>query len=260
MSGFSGFRSVAVTVGILLLVAFSLWFFRVTGEEPVKKAYPVVDKQPVDKPGYGQSSYDVGMNSKSARVDTPMEKEPLVRSQTVRQDDSIDPSTQERRSRPDITKSLFSIFGQASILPPGLSESDIPAEYLNDLDHFKELLTDLGNVDEITEDGTDIQNIYFTSTLPDLARGTPYNQEYFSPYTGRIYAMFDCTSDPLVGKTHLLVKWFSSDTGNLLYEYMPISPGVSWNYIWKELEYWDPGEYKVEIHELPDELNLLASG
>ena len=260
MSGYSRFRFIGVTLGMVILAAFSLWFVMSISEEPVKGERAGTGNQAKDKSEQSIPLSADKLTGTDRAIHLSNTKDHSADSNVADQSYPEELVSSQDRDLHIESRNRNSFIELLSTLPPGLSENDIPPEYLNDPEHFKDLLKDLEDKDDVSEDGSEVQDVYFSSTLPDLARGTPYNQDIFSPYSGRIYALFDCSSEPLAGKTHLLVKWYSSQGGNLLYEYMPISPGVAWNYIWKEMGYWDPGEYKVEVHELPDELEILASG
>jgi len=141
----------------------------------------------------------------------------------------------------------------------GLTNKDIPRskEELNDF---------LGRLEEVstrrdTDDGSgQAKEILFSNLQPDVKTGLPEGNESFLPKSPRIYAVFSSNTDAFQDLDNVLVKWFNP-LGNVdMFQYMKIIPNSNYNYIWRELDNWEPGIYNVELYGIGKEIKILASG
>lgn len=145
-------------------------------------------------------------------------------------------------------------------LPPGMIFDDIPEDYQENIDDFLEQLEEIesGELDE--EENEKADPIYFSTISPDLVSGPSHETGIFSPYSARIYAIFKSTTENLKDKNKVLVKWHISNSQLILHEYVAIIKNSNFNYVWKEMEYWDIGIYNVEVYGIENDVRLLASG
>jgi hypothetical protein len=145
-------------------------------------------------------------------------------------------------------------------LPPGMTFDDIPEGYQDNIDDFLEQLETIesGELDE--EENEKADPIYFSTISPDLVSGPPRETGVFAPYSNRIYAIFKSTTENLKDKNKVLVKWHISNSQLLLHEYVAIIKNSNFNYVWKEMDYWDIGIYNVEVYGIENDVRLLASG
>lgn len=145
-------------------------------------------------------------------------------------------------------------------LPPGMIKEHIPGEYLDNMDWFYARLNEIetGELDENENEEAD--PIFFSTLTPDLQFGLPYLAQTFSPYSIRIFATFESMTENMRNKSDVLVKWHNSNDELILFEYLNIIPNANFNYVWKELDYWNTGIYNVEIYTLKENVKVLASG
>jgi hypothetical protein len=142
----------------------------------------------------------------------------------------------------------------------GLTTRDIPHRSQEDLEEFLEKLEDVCKR-RSTDDGKgQAQEIFFSTLYPELKTVSPGGGEYFSPNSLRIFASFSSNTDLFRDLDRVLVKWFNPGGHGDMIQYMEITPNSNYNYIWRELNYWDPGIYNVEIYRIGQDVTVLASG
>ena len=85
------------------------------------------------------------------------------------------------------------------------------------------------------------------------------NLSVITPETTRIFSFFEL---PNYTRTDVLVKWYYSDTNEILsFKRFPINTESTKHYVWLDNQLgWVTGNYKVEVYSTDESLNLLSSG
>lgn len=145
-------------------------------------------------------------------------------------------------------------------LPLALDTETVFMENSDNQDLFEKRLQEIEE-EGITEEENEIADpIFFSTSMPDMQLGLQHRPESFSPYSTRIFACFASTTENLRDQREVLVKWHKENREILLFQSFSIVTNANFNYIWKEMDYWDVGIYNVEIFNLEDKVKLLASG
>lgn len=172
----------------------------------------------------------------------------------------VDPPGKFRESEKN--KEESSPAGVNRILVAGIPVKDIPHQSKEELEEFLDKLEEVSKRRDTNDGKGQAQEIFFSTFLPDLKTGVPVTSEYFSPSSLRIFASFDSARETFRGLDRVLVKWFNPQGQSDMFQYLPITPNENYNYIWRELNYWEPGIYNVEIYQVAggQDLKILASG
>lgn len=144
----------------------------------------------------------------------------------------------------------------------GIPMRDITLQSKEEIDHFVEKLSELFKRRDTDDGSGQAQEIFFSTLVPDLKTGVSVPIEYFSPASIRIFAVFATDREIFRDLGHVLVKWFNPQGSEDMFQYLPITPNANYNYIWRELPYWEPGIYNVEVYRVSvgQDLKVMASG
>ena len=131
---------------------------------------------------------------------------------------------------------------------------------LKDPDAFLERLNEVKTTNIKEEEQEQAAAVHFSTIHPGIQVAYDEYKSTLPPESIRVYAIFEFHHPPEKGKDSVLVKWHNSNKDILMFEYVRIDPNSKVNYIWKELPYWSPGNYNVDIFEENEEISLLATG
>ncbi|NWF53436.1 MAG: hypothetical protein HXY45_01425 [Syntrophaceae bacterium] len=144
----------------------------------------------------------------------------------------------------------------------GIPMKEIPPQRKEEMESFLEKLGEISQRRDTDDGNGQAQEIFFSTLIPDLKTGVFAPMERFSPGTIRVFGAFATDRELFQDLDHVLVKWFNPQSRADMFQYLPITPNANYNYIWRELPYWEPGIYNVEVYRvgLGADVKVLASG
>jgi len=84
------------------------------------------------------------------------------------------------------------------------------------------------------------------------------NEPLFAGYKGRIYAHFSARD---YGSPHALVRWTNISENRVVYfQKQLVNPYSESNFVWLESNFWESGQYRVDVYREDEILSVLAAG
>jgi hypothetical protein len=167
---------------------------------------------------------------------------------------------QELQALPDLVKASLEQLPMELIAPIIEKHVSIPMDVLanmSDQRAFVDRLADVAMEDIVDESDVEQEPILGPVDFTRYLR-TSAPQDVFYTSDLVVFAEFDSYS---FSRTEVLIKWFRVNDGQiLLFKQMPINNNDS-NHVWiKDDDGLEPGNYKVEVYEISQEMPLLSVG